>query len=109
MAEDMNKPFSIENPITYQGNINASVTLADLSPFVPAFRHFKEPLTLQLAIEGKGKHDSDYEPSDDGDPGASYSLYPVSQSFISESMSLLTLSLMKRSLLIVHPAENEGK
>lgn len=55
-AEDMSKPFSIENPITYQGNINASVTLADLSPFVPAFRHFKEPLTLQLAIEGKGKH-----------------------------------------------------
>lgn len=38
----------------YKGRIDASVTPADLCAFVPALKHFHDPLLLRLAAEGEG-------------------------------------------------------
>ena len=41
---------------TYQMRLNARITPADISMFVPAFSHFHSPVELRLALDGEGNH-----------------------------------------------------
>lgn len=42
--------------IRYMGKVQASVTLSDLSCFLPAFQHFNDPFELQFSINGHNRH-----------------------------------------------------
>lgn len=44
----------INNDTQYMARMHASITLSDLSMFVPAFTHFDDPVNLRIALEGKG-------------------------------------------------------
>ena len=41
--------------VTYKGFLHAEVRLQDLAPLVPAFAHFRDPLFLDIDLNGQGK------------------------------------------------------
>ncbi len=47
--------FLSDDETTYMGRLHASVTPADLSPFVPALQHFQDSLHVDMAFHGKGR------------------------------------------------------
>ncbi len=48
--------FALEDATRYSTSVQASVTPADISMFVPALSHFHSPLLLQIAVRGEGHH-----------------------------------------------------
>ncbi len=52
---DISQLTSLSDTLVYRGRLHASITLADLQAFVPAFSEVTNPLQAGIAFSGKGK------------------------------------------------------
>ena len=56
VAGELTAPdFISDTQTTYMGRLNASVTPADITCFVPALQHFQDSVHIDLAFHGRGK------------------------------------------------------